>query len=173
MINKMSKILLPIFIVLLCACSKYADIPGKNISLTQNMTGLYMFEAQQGKAQWVLEAKKAQIRENNSLADLTYPVIYFKENGKNVSHLTAKQGLMNLDTKHITLIGNVKVKSIKEKMSLTTDKLNYSFKKNKFYTKNKVIISQKSTVTEGIGFEAASDLSEIIIYNQKTVESKK
>lgn len=167
----------PVFLlaVILCipGCSDYGEVPGKSPKLTQTVTGLYMFEAQKGETRWILEAKKADIFENNSKADLTEPVIYFKEKGKTVSKLEAETGLLDLDTKNVELTRKVKVKSLKENIFLTTDKLNYSFDENKFFTDSYVKIKQSDAIVEGRGLKADSDLSEIVIYNQKTKLPKK
>jgi len=165
----MKKFILPLILIFnFSACSDYVSNKGEKIKLNQTITDLYIFGAKEGTARWVLQSKKAEILENNSKADLLEPVIYFKENGKNISRIRAKKGLMDIDKKTVTLLGKVYVNSFTEDLSLKTQKLNYSFDKDKFHTNSRVTVTRDKVVVVGEGFEAKSDLSEIAIYNQRT-----
>lgn len=165
----MNRITAFFLLTLLCvSCSDYGKIPEEKATVRQTITDLYMFESQSGQARWVLESKKADIVKNNEQAELMMPVITFKEKEKVVSKLQSEKGFLDLTTKNIIFTGSVEVQSFKEDIYLTTEKLNYSFDENVFFTDEYIKIKQKSAVIEGKGLRAYPDLSEIVIHNQKT-----
>jgi LPS export ABC transporter protein LptC len=171
--NKISKFFLVSIAFLPVSCSDFGKISHEELVFEQTLTNLYMFEAQSGETKWILQAKKAHVLQDNSQAELIAPVICFKERDKTLSELESKKGFLDLNTKNMTFSGNVEVRSYQENIHLTTEKLNYSFEDDAFFTDGYVKIKKHSAIVEGKGFRAYSDLSEIVILSQKTKLPKK
>lgn len=101
------------------------------------------------------------------------PKIYFYdklEKNKISSWMSAKNAIVNTKNKNMKAFGNVVISSEKENIKLFTEEVFYDKKKEIFFSDKFVSIIQGENLTEGIGFDAKSDFTEINI--RKNVKIK-
>jgi LPS export ABC transporter protein LptC len=92
-----------------------------------------------GKKEWSLKADQAQLfKAKNQAVLYGLNVTFFLENNDEV-YLTAKEGVLNTETKDIQVFGNVVIQN--DKAKLETEKLNYDHKRRIFISKERVKIS--------------------------------
>ncbi len=88
------------------------DTPGKLAALLPENTQVSMgaFEhtaSQDGRTQWHLEAKSANLTDGKKKLVLQTPaVVFYRENGTKI-YLTAETGILQTQTNNITMSGNV------------------------------------------------------------------
>ena len=97
----------------------------------------------------------------------------FYRGGRAVSRVTALNGQIATDTHDVTLSSAVVLNSFDDHSVLTTDSLSYSSKDRLFRTKSDVVVRRPEGVVHGRGMEATPDLSEIRIFEQRSVLSGK
>ena len=73
-----------------------------------------------------------------------------------------------MESGDFTLTKSVKAQSLKEKITLTGEKLIYASKRKRIWTDEPVEINQRGATVKGQGLEASPDLSEITINQQST-----
>ncbi|MDR0675750.1 MAG: LPS export ABC transporter periplasmic protein LptC [Elusimicrobiota bacterium] len=101
------------------------------------------------------------------------PKIYFydkkdkdilRQKEKNViAWMTSKNAIINVYTKDMHAYNDVVMFSNTQNIKLTTEEVFYDNEKDLFYSHKFVSIVQGDNLTEGIGFDAKSDLSQINI----------
>lgn len=107
-----------------------ADMVLKNVEQTAIRNGVN---------EWRLNATAAYLVESKKRMILEKPKVeFFLENGNNV-YLTARKGVLNIETKDIQVEGNVVV--TQENYTLETDKLMYRHGKRRLFTKHPVRIT--------------------------------
>ncbi|HEX2786777.1 MAG TPA: LPS export ABC transporter periplasmic protein LptC [Ignavibacteria bacterium] len=97
-------------------------------------------------------------------------VDFFKE-GKNVSTLTGKRGVVHDDTKNIEMQDSVKIRSV-EGNELITQKLLWTNKTRRVSSEEYVKITTAKEIIEGIGFESDQELKNYTIYKVTGTFSK-
>jgi LPS export ABC transporter protein LptC len=162
--------LIPILLVVLAigCSSKKSESEDKGLQAHQDITDLYMFETEKADSKWTLVSESAQIVGNSEKAYLRNPIVNLKENRKTTAKIKSKEGEVDLTTKIITLKRNVSANSFKENVFITTDLLYYSYDTNRIWSDSKVTVKQDGVTIKGKGFEANSDLSEVVIKQQET-----
>jgi LPS export ABC transporter protein LptC len=107
-----------------------ADMVFKNVEQTAIRDGIN---------EWRLNANKAYLVETQKKMVLDNPKVeFFMENGNNV-FLTAKKGILKIDSKDIQVSGNVVV--TQDNYILKTGQLIYKHDKRRLFTKNSVRIT--------------------------------
>ncbi len=97
----------------------------------------------------------------------------FHRDGKTVSRVTALSGEIATDTHDVILSSSVVLESFDDHSVLHTRQLNYTSRQGHFFTRSAVMIRRPGAVVRGEGMEATPDLSEIRIFKQRSVISKK
>lgn len=103
---------------------------------------------------------------NKDKLKIFFPKIYFYnklEKNKISSWMHAKNAIVNTKTKNMKAFGNVVMFSEKENIKLFTEEVFYDKEKEIFYSDKFVSIIQGENLTEGVGFDAKADFSEINI----------
>ncbi len=135
----------------------------------QRLEGLRLAQSTLGSPGWDLTAKSAELQESDKVAQLAEPSLRFYEKKKEVSTVDAHEGVVRMDTYDVTLTSDVVVRSLHDHSTLTTQELHYSSKLKRFVTDAEVEVRRPDGVLRGKGLEATPDLSDIAIFNQRTV----
>ena len=158
---------MPLALLPLAACRR--DAAPSFEEPVQRLEGLRLSQSTLGRPGWDLRARSAQLSEGDRVAILSEPELSFFEKKKQVSTVTARAGLVRTDTYDVTLTTEVVVRSLKDESTLTTSELRYSSEKKKFLTDREVQVRRPGGTLRGRGLEASPDLSDIRIFNQRTV----
>ncbi len=153
--------------LLFCACRR--GLPPQAQEPQQTLEDLTLSQSTLGRPSWRLEARKAVLEENSSQAALENPRMRFYKNGKPVSTLSALSGLVRMDTQDVRLSSSVVVTSLEDGSVLKTEELRYSSRGRKFLTEHPVHLARPGGEMRGRGLEASEDLSEIRVFDQRTV----
>ena len=136
---------------------------------SQTMEGLTLSQSEKGAASWTLKSKLAVLREDERRANLDAPAMTFFRDGKAVSRVTALEGVVDTESHDVRLSSSVVLDSYEDKSRLTTTELLYDSKKKRFTTTAEITVKRPEGVLRGRGLEAKPDLSEIRIFNQRSV----
>jgi LPS export ABC transporter protein LptC len=98
-------------------------------------------------------------------------VVDFFRDGKNVSTLTGKRGIVHDDTKNIEMQDSVKIRSV-DGNELITPKLLWTNKTRRVSSEEYVKITTPKEIIEGIGFESDQELKNYTIYKVTGTFSK-
>lgn len=153
------------------ACAPAAAPP--RADRRQTIEGLTLSQSDAGKPAWTLKSRLAELLEERNAATLEAPNMEFYRDGRAVSRVTALKGQIATDTHDVTLSSSVVLNSFEDHSVLTTDSLSYSSKDRLFRTKSDVVVRRPEGVVHGRGMEATPDLSEIRIFEQRSVLSGK
>jgi len=156
----------------LALCAGCADYSGGDNAASegavQTVIDLNLFEMKGGTTTWTLDTNSAEFDAAKQKARLSHPLIKLYEGKDLVTEVSAKQGLMDMESGDFTLTKSVKAQSLKEKITLTGEKLIYASKRKRIWTDEPVEINQRGATVKGQGLEASPDLSEITINQQST-----
>lgn len=156
---------------------KRAPAPAKRVKLDQAevvMDGFHFAKNEGDKENWELTAKKAEMKKDSGLAELSdLDAVFCSKDGTKLK-LKADTGLFNTNTKA------VKLKSKGQDVVITSDNgyrmssksLDWNADKKELSTNDVVTLRGKGVRIEGKGMVANSDLQEVKINNGvKTVFS--
>ena len=132
------------------------------------LTGVKVSEVNDNQLKWTLVSKTARFEDGETRIYFDNPKMDLFENNRLTSKLNAETGFLNMTRKDAQLEHNVRVESKTDGMILTTTRLFFSSAKDKIWTDDPVTILKGDTITQGRGFTANPDLSEIVITQQKT-----
>jgi LPS export ABC transporter protein LptC len=116
-----------------------------------------------------LKARAAVLQEDSGQAQLSLPRMEFYSKRRVVSRVNALSGLVRLDTHDVRLSSSVVLEALEEHAVMRTEELDYSAKRNLFTTEAEVLIERPEGRLRGKGLQAKPDLSEIRIFNQRSV----
>lgn len=137
----------------------------------QVMEGLTLSQSEKGEPSWTLKSRLAVLREDSKIATLAEPVMEFYKNGKAVSRVTALAGEVETESHDVRLSSSVALDSFEDKSHLTTSELLYNSARGRFTTTADIMVRRPEGVLRGKGLEAKPDLSEIRIFDQRSVLS--
>ncbi|MDD5304638.1 MAG: LPS export ABC transporter periplasmic protein LptC [Elusimicrobia bacterium] len=151
------------------ACGKSAE--NEREERRQVMEGLTLSQSEKGEPSWTLKSRSAVLREDAKIATLAEPVMEFYKKGRAVSRVTALAGEVDTESHDVRLSSSVAMDSFEDKSHLTTSELFYSSKRGLFTTPAEITVKRPEGVLHGKGLEAKPDLSEIRIFDQRSVLS--
>ena len=129
-----------------------------------------------GKKVWQLKGDQAVFAMNNpEKVNIKNPYIYFfdKDDSKKLkATVKAIEANVDTNTKDMHAIGKVEMFSEKENAKLFSDEVYYKNSDAIFYSDKPVRVERADSVTEGIGFDAKSDLSVINIKKNVAITYK-
>ncbi len=134
----------------------------------QRLSRLTLSQSQRGVPLWTLDAQKAVLADVEDVATVSEPRMQFYKDGKLASRLAADGGTVHLGDNDVMLSSHVVVTSLEDRSTLRTSELLFSSSKKKFYTDKEVLVQRPGGTLRGRGLEAAPDLSEFRIYNQRS-----
>lgn len=135
----------------------------------QTLETFTLRQSYQGRLGWEMQASQAWLKEDSSAAILREPRMQIYQEGRVASRLRAAKGFVQTATYDIRLSSQVVVNGVQEQAELSTDELHYSDQKRKFFTDKPVLVKKPGSTMRGRGLEATADLSEITIFDQKSV----
>ena len=135
------------------------------------MEGLTLSQSEKGQPSWTLKSRRAILREDSKTATLTEPMMEFYTLGKAVSRVTALSGEVETESNNVRLSSAVVLDSFEDKSHLTTTELLYNSARGRFTTTADILVQRPEGVLRGKGLEAKPDLSEIRIFDQRSVLS--
>ena len=135
------------------------------------MEGLTISQSEKGEPAWTLKSRHAVLREDAERATLVEPVMEFYKGGKSVSRVTALAGEIETVSHDVRLSSSVVLDSFEDKSQLFTSELFYNSERGRFTTTADILMKRPEGVLRGKGLEAKPDLSEIRIFEQKSVLS--
>jgi len=138
----------------------------------QNLEDFTLRQSQHGVALWELQARYAVLREDAGEAQLFEPRMQFFRDGAVASRLRSVSGRVLIDTHDVILSTGVVLEALLERSMLFTDSLSYSSKKDLLSTDSEVRVQRPEGRLLGRGLQAKPDLSEIRIFNQRSVVEK-
>lgn len=137
----------------------------------QVIEGLALSQSTSGRPSWTLRSRLAVLREDEKQAELSDPSMDFYRDGRIVSRVTARGGAVDTEKHDVRLSSSVVVDSLDDHSRLTTEELLYSCARDRFFTAADVEIRSPEGVMRGRGLESPPDLSEIRIFDQRSVLS--
>ena len=159
-----------VLIALAAGCRRAA--PPRSEEPQQRLEGFALSQSTLGSPAWDLEARSATLSEGDRVAQLNAPALAFYKNKKKVSTVTARAGIVRTDTYDVTLSSDVVVHSLEDQSALMTSELRYSSQRKLFLTDKDVLVKRPGGTLRGTGLEASPDLSDIRVFNQRTVVEK-
>ncbi len=124
----------------------------------QETSDFMLTETDKGHPVWTLYARSAAMyNARNEIVGRGVRVDFFDENGARSSQLTAREGLVQQQTRDMVARGNV-VMTTSEGTRMTTEELQFLNSSNRIKSDKRVRVEQNGDVLMGIGFESDPDL---------------
>ena len=139
----------------------------------QRMEGVTLSQSMKGSPAWTLKSRLALLREDDQRALLSDPEMEFYREGKAVSHVTALSGEVNTESHDVRLSSNVVLNSYEDRSQMTTSVLTFSSSRQRIATASPIELKRPEGVLRGSGLDASPDLSEIRIFDQRSVFHEK
>ena len=153
--------------VCIAACSSEASFSPEEEDI-QQAKQVVLFESKDSQNKWILHADTVNF-EDMVHAVLINPHLVLSENGINSAEVSGKRGILNYAQKLVTIDGDARVHSFKEKALLTTDRFFYDIDKDRIWSDKKTIVTRgKSKITAKAGIETDSKLRKIEFKKQTT-----
>ena len=107
-------------------------------------------DTQEGRPNWVIESKRAQLfKEKNRAFFEGVHITFFSKDGK-VMHLYSSKGILDTSTRDMTAEGDVRGRS-SDGLQFFTSSLRYNYAKREIKTRDRVKIMAPNFQTEGVG----------------------
>lgn len=116
--------------------------------------------------QWTLRSPHADLFDRDHRVDLVQPHVRFFSNGQSGSVVTAAKGRLDTDTKDFWAGGGVVMVST-DGVHLESDWVRYEKALDHFVSTAPVTVTRGRSIVRGIGWEARSDLSDMVIRDQR------
>lgn len=155
---------------LLCACGR--SRPKAAGEPVQSLAGLTLSQTYQGQKVWDLAGGEAALTDEESRASVRGPRMTFYRDGKPASTLVAQAGEFGLKSRDVLLSSSVVVTSLDDHSVLKTEELRFLADRRKFFTDKEVLVDRPGAKLRGSGLEATPDLSEIRVFNQRSIIEK-
>jgi LPS export ABC transporter protein LptC len=168
-VKKIIFLIFVLFCFIACSNSKIENNKSKQQMKKQedNFKKFLLKGLDSGKKVWELKGDTAVFSmDNPEEVNIQNPDIYFydkKDPSKLSATVKAVQALVNTKTKDMHAIGKVEMFSEKENAKLFSEEVFYRNSDAIFYSDKAVRVERDDSITEGIGFDAKSDLSVINI----------
>jgi LPS export ABC transporter protein LptC len=157
-------------LLLLCSAAGCRKTPPVALQQPQQvLDGFSLSQSYRGNPSWSLQARTAVLKEEDQQAALVLPYMEFYKDKRLVTKLSSLTGTLRTDTYDFRLSSTVVLTSLEDRSVLRTEELDYSSKRRKFLTDKDVSVERPDGTLRGRGLEASPDLSEIRVFNQKTV----
>ncbi len=168
----MSRIAAVLAALLLCACGRARPKTAGGEPL-QRLFGLTMSQTYRGEKVWDMTADEAVLADQETRATVSNPRMTFHRGGRPSSTLSAATGVVGLQSRDVVLSTSVVVTSLDDKSVLRTQQLKFLSERKRFFTDKEVLVRRPGAVLRGSGLEATPDLSEIRVFNQRSVIEEK
>lgn len=156
-------------IALLAACGRSRTGSPAATEPVQKLLGMTLKQTFHESPVWDMTAEEAVLADEESRAVVARPRMTFYKNGKAASKLTALSGTMGLKDRDVLLSSSVVVTSLDDESTLETEELRFLADRRKFFTDKDVRVKRPGARLRGSGLEATPDLSEIRVFNQRSI----
>lgn len=150
---------------------RLAPITGGDQEPTMLFEGFHMVSTHAQEVEWEFYARAAQIYEKNHLAKAQDIKVVYWRDGKIVSTLTARRGIIRTDNNDMRAEEDVVLVS-HEGVKLYTERLNWNQEGEKLYTDLPVKIVRQGSVLTGVGLEADSELKHVNVLADVNIRVK-
>lgn len=129
--------------------------------------GQFTMDAYNGlRRQWALSAPRGELFDREHRVDLVNPRVRFYNDGRPGSEVVAAQGRLNSETKDMWATGGLVMVST-DGVRLESEWAHYDKKTDRFVSTAPVTVTRGPSVVKGVGWQAQSDLSDMIIFSQR------
>ncbi|MBI5883070.1 MAG: LPS export ABC transporter periplasmic protein LptC [Elusimicrobia bacterium] len=135
----------------------------------QSLEDFTMTRSKDGVPVWLLQSRVAFLREDSKKALLSEPRLEVRELGKPILRAQARRGTAHIENHDVLLSGAAKLFFVQEDSTLETEELMFVPQTRQFRSDREVVLRRPGAVVRGTGCVAGSDLSEVKIFNQKSV----
>ena len=127
-----------------------------------------LFQAKDSQNKWILHADEVDF-ENMSHAVLINPHLLLREDGQDSAEVSGKRGIMDYETKTVSIEGDARVHSLTQQVLLTTERFFYDIDKDRIWSDKKTLVTRgNAKITAKNGIETDSKLRKIEFKNQST-----
>lgn len=134
----------------------------------QRAKDVALFESKDSQKKWILRAEEVDFADLNN-AVLLQPRLLLRENGQDSAEITGERGTFDYIKKLVSIEGDAKVHSFKEKVDLATDRFYYDVNKDRVWSDKKTVVTRGSAkITARGGIETDSKLLKIEFKKQST-----
>jgi LPS export ABC transporter protein LptC len=116
--------------------------------------------------QWSLKSPHANLFDQEHRVDLATPQVRFFNAGRAGSNVTAAVGRLDTETNDFWAGGGVVMVST-DGVHLESDWVRYEKASDRFVSTAPVTVTRGRSIVKGVGWEARSDLSEMVIRDQR------
>lgn len=116
--------------------------------------------------QWTLTSPHANLFDRDHRVDLASPEVQFFSAEQSGANVTASEGRLDTETKDFWAGGGVVMVSA-DGVYLKTDWVRYEKLSDRFVSTAPVTVTRGRSIVRGVGWEARSDLSDMVIRNQR------
>ncbi|MBK8575848.1 MAG: LPS export ABC transporter periplasmic protein LptC [Elusimicrobia bacterium] len=119
-----------------------------------------------GLRHWSLRSPHADIFDRDHRVELADPHVRFFSNGRSGSSVAARRGRLNTETNDFWA-GDGMVMVSTDGVRLESDWMRYEKSADRFISTAPVTVTRGRSIVKGVGWEARSDLSEMVIREQR------
>jgi LPS export ABC transporter protein LptC len=116
--------------------------------------------------QWSLKSPHADLFDREHRVELVSPQVRFFNEGRAGSKVNAAQGRLDTETKDFWAGGGVVMAST-DGVHLESDWVRYEKSADRFVSTAPVTVTRGRSIVKGVGWEARSDLSDMVIREQR------
>ena len=165
-------LMLLVFLTFGCSKSDQPETVVSDSGLEREIQGFRLSETHEGHPIWELHAAKAwRIPQDTHDHLEEVEVLFYDDNGKFDSRLTARNGVVDENAGIMTAQNDVKLISVRGD-TLTTQELNYAKNDDRVRGPGFVRLSKPDRVLTGFEFEAKPDLSTYEIHRDVHISLK-
>lgn len=157
-------------LVLFAACRRKPPVPVAEQSpetIPDQTLGTFTMDSYLGALrQWSLKSPHADLFDQEHRVDVVSPQVRFFNAGQAGSTVNAAQGRLDTGTKDFWVGGGVVLAST-DGVHLESDWVRYEKSVDRFVSTAPVTVTRGRSIVKGVGWEARSDLSDMVIRDQR------
>ncbi len=154
-------------LLLLAACGGKKEFSPEDGDM-QRAGNVTIFESKDSQKKWILQAKEVDFQDMTN-AVLTDPRLLLREEGQDSAEVSGRRGTFNYLKKLVSIEGDARIHSFKEKADLATERFFYDVDKDRIWSDRKTTVTRGGAqiVARG-GIETDSKLLKIEFKKQNT-----
>lgn len=156
--------------LLVAACRRHPSVPAEAQSPDrepdQTLAAFTMDSYAGPLRQWSLKSPHADLFDREHRVELASPQVRFFNDGRPGSKVNAAHGRLDTETKDFWAGGGVVMAST-DGVHLESDWVRYEKSSDRFVSTAPVTVTRGRSIVKGVGWEARSDLSDMVIREQR------
>lgn len=169
-IVRLSKAALVGAVLMVAACRRHSVRPSmaqeSEMEPDQTLSTFTMDSYTGAALQWTLVSPHANLFDRDHRVDLDFPEVQFFSAGRAGANVTAAEGRLDTESKDFWAGGGVVMVST-DGIHLESDWVRYEKMSDRFVSTAPVTVTRGRSIVQGVGWEARSDLSDMVIRNQR------